>query len=257
MSKLIDTLEKVGQSAPSPLGFGGTSRTTSSVPEIMLIGQVAADELINDRSLLDAEVDGVLVVPDSWSKRSLDRIRSALKGKVWGVRANNITESQAVDLKERGCDFIVFEADHTEAAVLNDDELGKIIVVDSELRGREARGIQGLSIDSVLLEQEDKLVPLTVRKLIEIQQSLGRFDKPSLLGTSSEVGAADLEVLRNAGIQGLVVDLAAPDTIAKTRDAISGLPRPRSKSGSRSAAVPRVPASSAAAHEHDEDDQDI
>jgi len=257
MSKLIDTLEKVGQSSPSPMGFGGTSRTASEVPEIALIRQVAADELISDRTLLDAEVDGVLVVPDSWSKRSLDRIRSALRGRTWGVRASRITESQVANLKDRGCDFIVFEVDETAAAVLNDDELGKIIVVDSELRGREARGIQRLSIDSVLLEEEDKLVPLTVRKLIEIQQSRGRFDKPFLLGTSSELSADDLEVIRNAGVQGLVMDLAATDAIAKTRETIAELPRRRSKSGSRNASVPHVPAGSAAGHEHDEDDQGI
>lgn len=255
MSKLTDILERAGQSDPSPIGFGGTSRGASSVPELVLIGQVSGNEMINDRSLLDAQVDGVLVVLDSWSKRSLDRIRSALKGKTWGARANSISESQAKDLKDRGCDFIVFEADDTAAAVLNDDELGKIIAIDSELGGREARGIQRLSIDGVLLEQGDDLVPLTVRKLVGIQQSRGRIDLPFLVGTSSELGAADLEVLRNAGVQGLVVDLGSPDAVARTRDAIAGLPRRKSKPRSSSAPAPRVPAGSGAAvHGNDQGD---
>ena len=256
MSKLTDILERAGQSAPSRIGFGALSRDASPVPEIVLIGQVSGDEMINDRSLLDSQVDGVLVVLDSWSKRSLDRVRSALKGMTWGARANSISESQAKDLKDRGCDFIVFKADDTAAAVLNDDELGKIIAIDSELGGREARAIQGMSIDGVLSEPGDDLVPLTVRKLVNIQQSRGRIDKPFLVGTSSELGAADLEVIRNAGIQGLVVNLASPDAIARTRDAIAGLPRRRSRSRSRNAAVPGVPAGSGVAVPGDDEDDE-
>ena len=257
MSKLIDSLEKVGQYAPSSMGFGAISRSDRSVPEIVLIGQVAGDQLINDRSLLEAEVDGVLVVLESWTKRSLDRIRSALKGRTWGARADSIDESHAKDLKDRGCDFIVFKADDTSAAVLNDDELGKIIAIDSKLSGREARAIQELSIDGVLLEPGDDLIPLTVRKLLNIQQGRGRIDKPLLVGTSSELGAADLEVFRNAGIQGLVVDLASPDAIARTRDAISGLPRRRSRTRSSDAAVPRVAAGFGAAVPGDDEDDDV
>ena len=256
MSKLIDSLENVGQYAPSSIGFGAISRGDRSVPEIVLIGQVGGNQVINDRSLLEAQVDGVLVVLESWTKRSLDRIRSALKGTTWGARADSINESQAKDLKDRGCDFIVFKADDTAAAVLNDDELGKIMAIDSKLDEGEARAIQGLSIDGVLLEPGDDLMPLTVRKLVNIQQSRGRIDKPFLVGTSSELGAADLEVFRNAGIQGVVVDLGSPDAIARTRDAIAGLPSRRSRSRSSDAAVPRVAAGFGAAVPGDDDDDE-
>ena len=244
MSKLIDSLERVGQHAPASLGFGATSRSASPHPDIMLIGQTAAGTLLNDRSVLEAPVDAVMVLVDDWRKRSLDRIRSALKNRLWGVRADGIGESQAKDLRDRGCDFVVFGVDDTAAAVLNDDELGKIIAIDSELGGREARAIQGLPIDAVLLEPGDTLVPLTVRKLADIEQARQRIDKPFLVATSSELGAADLEVVRNAGIPALVVDLAAGDAIGRIKEAVTSLPRrtsSSSRSSSRNAAVPQAP----------------
>ena len=242
MSKLIDGLERVGLHAPASMGFGTLSRSASPLPDIMLIGQGTESELLEDRSVLDVPVDAVVVVMDDWRKRSLDRVRSALKGRLWGASAGSIDENQAKDLRDRGCDFLVFGADDTAAAVLNDDELGKFISIDTKLGGREARAVEGLPVDGVFLDAEDSLVPLTVRKLMDIEQVRGRIDKPFLLAMSSELGAGELEAVRNAGIQALVVSLADGDLIERSKEAISSLPRraSNSRSSSRNAAVPQA-----------------
>ena len=245
MSNLIDRLNKVGQYSPASIGFGPASRSDRRADEILLIGQAAGTAILKEPGLLEAPVDAVLVIVDDWRDDPLDRLGAALDGSLWGARGGGIDRSQADSLKERGCDFVVFGAEGTAAAVLNDDELGKFIAIGTDLSGREARAIQALQIDGVLLDARNTLLPLTVRRLLDVQHPKQRIALPFLVATSSELGADELEAIRDAGIPALVLDLAAPEAIRRSSEAIAALPRrkPRSASRSRSAAVPQPPAS--------------
>lgn len=259
MSKFIDKLEKVGLQLPTPLGFGTASKREEQPPAIMLVGQVTPDELAKTPELADAKVDAFLVSIGSWDEKVFDSIKDALGDRIWGVRVGGgINEEQAGLSKDKGCDYIVFDADNTPAAVLNDEDLGKLISVNQGLDEDVAHAMQGLSIDGAMYSPEGDVLPLTVQRLIEIQQIHGLTGDPFVMSAPSELGASELEAFRNAGITGLLVELSALDAVAKTKEAISNLPRRKHKAskGNIMPLVPFAPAETESSQQEEEADGD-
>ena len=240
MSKLIERLEKAGLHTPTLMGFGPASRRDSSAPSIILIGRVTPDELAKDTGPLDAQVDAFMVSVSSWKAPPLDNIAAALRDRLWGVRVNGLDGEQARRLTENGCDFVVFDADDTAAEVLNDEDLGKVMAIGADLSEEAAHAIQELPIDGVLYSPNQDLVPLTVQKLVEIQQIRGLVDRPFVMAAASELGPPELESLRNAGIAGLVVETSSAEAVANTKEAIAALPRRRPSSKSSDVFAPQA-----------------
>ena len=240
MSKLIERLEKAGLQAPALMGFGPASRRDSSYPSIILIGRVTPDELAKGTGPSDAQVDAFMVSVSSWKAAPLDSIAPALRDRLWGVRVNGLDGERARQLKENGCDFVVFDADGTAAEVLNDEALGKVMAIGADLSEEAAHAIHELPIDGVLYSPDKDLVPLTVQRLIEIQQVRGLVDSPFVMAAASALGPPELESLRNAGIAGLVVETSSAEAIANTKEAIANLPRRGPSSKSSDAIAPRA-----------------
>ena len=260
MSRLIDRLERVGQQAPIALGFGAATRWEEAIPPMMLIGRVSQEQLTKGKkgdNLPDAEVDAIVVSWTSWDKRAAKRIGDALKDRLWGAQTDEIDQEQAAQLKEIGCDFIVFEPETTAGAVLNDEDLGKVMALGSDLTEEVARAMHELSIDSALFSPKEEMLPLTVGRLIGIQKVRGLLDKPFLLDAPLDLEPAVLESLRNGGITGLVVELtsagAVAPTVAPTREAIAKLPRRRPEGRSRN--IPLVPLTGPG-FDHDDDEHE-
>lgn len=240
MSKLIDKLEKMGEQAPSPLGFGAAARRNNLASQIMLIGRTTPDALAQDAGLSEAQVDAIMVLMDSWEEDAVNRAADSLHDKLWGLRLSAVSAEQAALLKEKGCDFVAFEPRNTAAAVLNDEDLGKLIVLDGHLDENTARAIHTLPIDGTLYSPASGLQGLTVQQLIEIQQARSMVDKPFLIESPVDLGTSELQAIRNAEIAALVVDLSSLEAVAKLKEAISNLPRRKPRSRSREAAVPHV-----------------
>lgn len=241
MSRLTDLLDKTQTSAPG-IGFAA-SRQASATPSIALIGRITAAELAENPSLADAPADALLVTLDASDSSAVERVEQALKDKMWGARVGSAGPDDAVALKEARCDFIVFDAEGTSAAVLNDDELGKVIAVgfdDPEFDEDEAKAIRTLDIDCALLTPPEGLLPLTVQKLLSIQVMRATVRKRSILTAPAELGKAELETLRNVGVVGIAVSLAdAGEETQRLKDDIASLPRRRPQ-GSRSSSSPSV-----------------
>ena len=242
MSRLIDLLDKT-QSASSALGFAA-SRQAAGSPVIALIGRVTAAELAGDSSLAASPADALLVTLDASDSAAVARVSDALGGRLWGARVGSVSAEDAQALRDAGCDFIVFDAEDTAAAVLNDDALGKVIAVgfdDPEFDENEAKAIRTLDIDCALLTLTDSLTPLTVQKLLGIQALRAIVGKRSILTAPAELGKPELETLRNAGVLGIAISLAAAADIQRIKDDIASLPRRRTgRSNARSASVPSL-----------------
>ena len=254
MSSFIDLLEKCGQRPQSPLGFGAGARNDKGPPAIALIGRVMADALAADAELAGGDVDALLVVVGKADKKTVRSVSKAAGKRLWGVQAGGLDAEQVERLKDAGCDFLVLDPGTTSAAVLDDEDLGKFIPVDSKLEESVARAIHDLPIDGALFGAE-ALLPLTVEKLIDLQLVRGLIDGPFLVSVPQEIARGDLLSLRNADVGGLVLDLSKSDKIAALREAIAGLPRRPSRPSSPSS--PLVPhfgtAFSAPSHDHDDD----
>lgn len=257
MSKLTDLLDKTQTSAPG-IGFAA-SRQASAAPSIALIGRITAAELSENPSLADAPADALLVTLDTSDSAAVERVGQALKDRLWGARVGSASTNDTGALKEAGCDFIVFDAEGTSAAVLNDDELGRVIAVgfdDPEFDEDEAKAIRTLDIDCALLTPPEGLLPLTVRTLLGIQVMRATVRKRSILTAPAELGKAELETLRNVGVVGVVVSLVdAGEEAQRVKDDIASLPRRRPQ-GSRTSSSPSVGFGGASSSDEDDYDED-
>ena len=258
MSRLTDLLDRTQTSSPS-IGFAA-SRQAPAIPSIALIGRITAAELSDNPSLADAPADALLVTLDASDSAAVERVGQALKDTLWGARVGSVSTDDTVALKEAGCDFIVFDAEGTSAAVLNDDELGKVIAVgfdDPEFDEDEAKAIRTLDIDCALLTSPDGLLPLTVQKLLGIQVMRATVRKRSILTAPGELSKSELETLRNVDVVGVVVSLAdTGEETQRLKDDIASLPRRRPQRG-RSSSSPSVGFggdSSSAQDDYDDDE---
>ena len=259
MSKLIDRLQKLGEPAATPMGFGAASRSNEGPLSLVLIGATTLAELKKSPELMEANVEAVAVTADPSEKGLAEGVSGTGEDRdhLWGVRVNSVNEEQAKQLIETGCDFLVFEAEDTAAAVLNDEELGTLLSVGPGLDEEVGRAIQDLPIDGVLFSPKGDLLPLTVKKLIDIQMVRGLVDKPLVIEAPSSLGQADLEALRDAGIGGLLVQLSDGDAIGELRESIAGLPRRKPPTSSRPVVALRGTTVEHESHSHgDEDDED-
>ena len=241
MSKLIEMLDKTTEASSSPLGFGAASGRTATNPPIVLIGQVASDEVTGSSSFADSKADAFLVTMTSLDGNILDGIQKALKDHLWGVRVGALSEEQASQLKEKGCDFVVFDPENTAAAVLNDEELGSIIAVNADLDEETGGAITGLSLDAAIYAPGESLIPLTVQRLIEVQLVRDLVGKHFLISIPAGMTTSDLEALKNAGIAGMVMNLSSHEDIAKAKEAIDRIPHRRPKSRGRGRYSAQVP----------------
>ena len=241
MSKFIQMLEKVGQRAPAPMGFGPASRREEQVASIALVGEISAGQLRTTGGAAEAGADATLVVLESWSERTLDRAAKSLEGQLWGVRLSDLDAERVERLKSAGCDFVVFDPATTSAASLADESLGKIVDLGSELVEDIARGIQNLPVDGVLWSPAENLLPLTVQRLMDVQMARALVDRPFVLRGVSEVGSPELRALRDADVTALLLDAAAADDIGRIKEEVSNLPPRSPRPRPRGTSVARVP----------------
>jgi hypothetical protein len=251
MSKLIERIKKLGQSEETVVGFG-SSRQQTRQPTVLLIGQTSASSI---GSVGDTQVDAIVV---KGLAEEMDSVGSALDGKVWGVRTEILDVDHATSLKKQGADFVVFNADSTDAAVLDIDDLGAVLIVNGAIEDEQARGLRSLSIDLALYVPNEELNELSITRLGQIQTAGSAIGKPIIVAVSDGISPKQVETLRNADVVGLLVDLSSTDRTAELRETIDNLPRKKRRS--EEANSPMVPlgggSSKTEPDESDEDDFD-
>ncbi len=251
MSKFIELLERVGETAPAPLGFAAATDRDDAAPQIALIARVTGDDLAQDPQIAGADAAGLLVetkypMPEAAAE--------ALEDRLWGVRLvpspAPCTVEQVETLVEQGCDFVVLESMDSAAEILNDEDLGKVLVLDADADEETSRAVAELAFDAVLLGSAVAGRPLTLGDLVHVQKVRRLAGQPFLVECAEGLDKADLEALRNLGVDGLIVAVPPLERAAETRDAIRSLRR-RSPRRQRSNAL--VPGASIEDDDHDHD----
>ena len=239
MSTFIELLEKVGETAPAPLGFAAATARDAAAPQIVLAARVLADELSERPEAATADAAALLVetgypLPDTAA--------GALKDRLWGVRLTPsplaYTLEQVEALVERGCDFVVFESMDTEAAVLNDDDLGKIVTLAADVDEEVARTVADLPFDAVGFRPGIGKGPLTLSDLVALQRVRRLVGQPFLVEAPEGLEQADVEAMRNLGVEGLIVNVPPLERAAETAAAISSLRKRPARRRRSNALVP-------------------
>ena len=252
MSRFIEVLEKVGETAPAPLGFAAATDRDDAVPQIVLAARVLAADVAEGPEVAAAEAAALLVeteypLPDAAAE--------ALEDRLWGVRLaprpSTYTVEQVEGLVERGCDFVVFESLDTQAAVLNDDDLGKVVTLDVEADEEVARAVADLPFDAVLFRPDVGNGPLALSDLVALQRVRRLAGQPFLVEAAEGLGQADVEAMRNIGVDGLVVSVPPAERAAEAAAAIRSLRKRPSRRRRSDALVPGASIEDGDDHDHE------
>ncbi len=260
MSKFIEKLKRVGEAGPISLGFGAASRQ-EKIPLMLMVGALSLEALQKRPSLLKAPVDAFFISSGKGDAGALADAGEALSPLLWGLWIEPDSSAKTMaQAKEIGGDFMVFNAEGTSSEVLLEEDMGKIVTVGLDLDESVARGIEELPIDAVVLVSQDDLLPLTVRKLIDLQATRSLVAKGFLLAAPTILGTKELICLRDLGVDGLIVDLekAEEQALLEMRQAIEELPKRRSRAERVGAVLPHAGLGfgSAASRREEEDDEE-
>jgi hypothetical protein len=228
MSKLANKIRKTTRVEPAPLGFGlAAARPRSPSLLLMVHGPAAGMRLPAD--LTDSGLDALLL--------SLNPEKETAEAARWAQAAGELpcglgipsaTSETVAALKQAGIDFLAFEADSANADALLDTEMGYVLSLTGDPSDSLLRAVADFPLDALWLA--DWHGPLTVQSQLELRRILLLARTPLLVPIPADVGAGDLECLRDAGVVGVAVDGHGHnvwDQLPALRQAIDGLPPPR------------------------------
>lgn len=211
MSKFIDRLKQVFQSAPQQLGFRAANNV-SSRPRIQLVVNLygSARTLAKHLTVADA-------LCLSGSQHGNSEI-------VWGVRLDKGVLEEANQAKEAGADFVILPASGTVLPPAQ--EIGKILQVESSITDVLLRTLNELPLDAVLLEEKESESGLTWQRLMLIHRFVSILSKPVLISIPLSTKADELQLIWEAGMSGVVVEVSSESDAAELknlRQVIDGL----------------------------------
>jgi hypothetical protein len=224
MSQLSDKLQQASQGGLNAIGFG-VARRTKAAP-LVLLARIRSPEAARSNDGVEAGADAIVLTledADAIASLSLEAGEAP-----WGTYLLNVSRKNAQILKEKGCDFVVFGAEGTEAMVLREVDLGKVLCVDMETPDSSAVALGSLSIDALWVSAEAISRP-TVRKVIALRRLARLARKPLILDLPDNFSPEALEGLVGSGAVGVVVSWASEADsarLASLREAIDALPRP-------------------------------
>lgn len=219
MSQFIDKLKKISQAAPQPLGFR-TAQPSSNKLGILLIAsltQIDVDSLAERAAGADA---GLLRTTKlSSGAKALGKISQAVPDIPWGGWLEGIAEKEAEQLTKAGFDFVVFPPASTSLAILKADKVGKILEVSTSFNKDLLPAVDELPIDAVLVtDEQEKEHFLTWQHLIFFQRCADLLTKPLLVSVPSNISTNELQVLWEAGVNGIMVRLNSEQPIGTLQE---------------------------------------
>lgn len=236
MNKLLDLLDRIREGAPAPIGFG-VSRPVK-LPGMAVIGLVTKNYAKGMAVVADQGLDAALVAGAD-GPEAVKQAGEGLKGKPWGARVTSLSQDEAQAYQDNGADLLVFPLDSTAASVLANEDIASILCIEPNMEDRELRAVSSLPVDCFLLTLSQAGDSLTLSDLAAVGSISRRSDKYILLEVSRPPNGKDLEALRDIGVQGLVVDVAAVSakSLKELKAALMEMPRATYKRRGRTLAI--------------------
>ena len=241
MSKLSKQIRAPGRAEPAPLGF---TSITSQVRQNSLLCGVRLRDPAAAAGAAAKGADFVILEDVARSKvKGVAKVDASV-----GV-AGDFDSDTLEALAKAGVDFVVLAGPGADAAPLVDESLGHVMVLDSELDDTYLRLLGDLGLDALLVAAPE--APLTVERLLAVRRLSALARTPLLANARPDIDEKSLELLRDSGVAGIVLDDAGKLAALKKR--IAALPpRGRRKEDHSDAVIPAQ--ASGGSHDHDEDD---
>lgn len=259
MSRFIDRLKKASQPIPQPMGF--RAKQSISKQGMLLVASLSGADAKEAADYLAGADAGLLPVDGlSAGAKKLKEIARLAPDVPWGGLLEGNCRGGVKQLIRAGCDFIVFTPE-TSLEVLGEDKVGRILAVTPLLSDGEIRAVGELPADAVFITaQDEKGDFLSWRHLISFKRFCGLLNKPLLVSVPLNVTVDELQVLWDAGVDGVVVDVDAGQPAGKLkelRQMIDSLVLPEQRKRAKTAAlIPRVGGEAGTLVEEEEEEDD-
>ena len=219
MSRFIDKLNQVSRVVPQSMGFR-KAQPVSGKPKILLIVSLAGASVGGLADYVVGADAGLLRIPKlSSGAKTLREMSQAVPDIPWGGWLKNIDKGGIKQMAKAGCDFVVFPAANTPLALLQNDEIGKILEVESSLSEGLLRAVNELPIDAVLIAGEQgEGYFLTWHHLMLFQRFADLLTKPLLASIPPNVTANELQALWEAGVDGVVIEVGAGQPVERLKE---------------------------------------
>jgi hypothetical protein len=260
MSKLIDKLVKQRQPDVRPMGFlPGQSRTDKIK---LLLGAVISAENLEKLAAGLKSADAVLV--EIAKADDLSILEKAAQNKesptVGGwIKSNTAAVTKKVATQE--FDFMVL-AGAAPVTLIRKEKTARLLEIDINLSEGLLRATGELPVEAVLVSGKASELALNINRLVQIQRLLIVVNKPLLLAISDNLSQSELQVLWDAGVGGVIIEVNDANDLQSLndlRDAIDQLEAPAFRKKARAMAIlPRAQGESVAAspdHEEEEEDE--
>jgi hypothetical protein len=215
MSRLIDKLNQISQTAPQPMGFA-SAKPVSPKPKLLLVASLSQVNLDNLGDHVDGADGGLLNMRQSSKAKALREASQAVPDIPWGIRIRDNSQTGIQQITKTACDFVVFPADNTSFTILQNKAVGKILEVEVSLNDGLLKTINKLPIDAVLITGEPRESHfLTWHHLMLIHRFTSLLTKSLLISVPPTVTADELQVLWEAGVDGAIVEIVAGQNVGQ------------------------------------------
>ncbi len=252
MSKFIDNLNRLSQVEPQPMGF--VRHTVPTKPKLQLIAAVSMTD--DDIARYVAGADAAIFSFNGAEKESsrLRRLAEESPAVSWGAwfKEGNIPEMNPAELSE----FVVFPAS-SPLSLLEGKEPGRVISIDPAIHEGLLRAVNDLPVDAVLADKPAKDC-LDCYDLLVYQRFAAVLAKPLLVWTPAPLTPNELELLWDAGVDGIVVETVPgrPELIREVRETIDKMDFPTRRRERAEATLPRLSMAAAGEEEAEEEEED-
>jgi len=250
MSKLADRIRRASRVAPAPLGFTVAAAPVQQ-PTLLCLVRLHAHEAAKAAEAGAQGADAVII--DGLDPDRAAEVAAKAQGLILGARASKLGRREAAALREAGVDFLVMDQASAAEAML-EEGIGFVLAVAKEAEETTLRLLADLSLDAIIVPPQES--SLTVGGLLDLRRMAALSRTPLLCETAAEASATHLQLLRDSGVIGVIVDSSGVGKLGALRQTIATLPARRRRREERGEAVLPVQALAGHAEEEEEEEED-
>ena len=209
MSKLIDRLSTLGQVSQTRLGFGPTVPTTRN-PVMLIVGFIKGSAKGTRLGPALQCLDAIIISSSNAVGPSQPQLKN-LDDRIWGLGVNTAKPQSMQALKRSGCDFLVLETKDAPLIWLQDNGMAKGFPIEIGIPDEQARALEDLPFDFLILDSAKCDWPLSVGSLIQIQSSISMVSKHIFMRVPKVPPPDEVRLLRDLPVSALVLDIDTVD----------------------------------------------
>lgn len=209
MSKLTDLLSTLGQVSQTRLGFGPTVPTTRN-PVMLIVGFIKGSVKGNRLGPALKCLDAIIISSNNAAGPPQPQLKN-LADRIWGLGVNTANTQSMQALKRSGCDFLILETKDAPLICLQDNGMAKGFPIEIGTPDEQARALEDLPFDFLILDSAKCDWPLSVGSLIQIQSSISMVSKHIFMRVPKVPRPDEVQLLRDLPVSALILDIDSID----------------------------------------------